>query len=912
MTDPARGTDGLVPNLWPAELDADYINLGELGRGGMAVVFRARDRELGRDVAIKVVRPRFSADDEAVARLVREAKTVAQLQHPNIVALHGLKHLADRSVALVMQLVPGRTLKSAIAQGGPLDPRRAEQILADIARALAFAHKAGVVHRDVKPENIFLDDVSGRALLSDFGVARAMDASNELTATGTTIGTPTYMPPEQIDGLEVDGRSDLYSLGMVAWEMLTGQRPWAGESLYGVIYRQKHDPLPPIDGYRKDVEPRLLYLIEGLMQKRPDKRWSSAARFLALLSSNEELPGLHDWMVLRKRQRRSPVTPGGPQSGAPATQETMRFVRGQPVGVPPPTEGIVPPGTYPEPEPHDEFPGDVVEEEDPEVVAEEASRRWVALALVAAIVAVGGWLGWRTFVSPPSVLDTGAPTAVMDDRRSVEVPVTDSAEATAGGREALSGGPPIPDSVIDTARAFLAWLAMQNAERAAAQRDSASGTAIVGGARPGTTSRTPAGSSREASPPPTQRVPVPQPERAANINQPPRLSSPGDAARSQATGGDAPPPVLVMPSPDPPAPAIAVAPEQRPIASGARHSCRLRGDGRAECWGNNDAGQLGDGSFDGHAVAAPIAGNFRFTQLAAGFSHTCGVTSDGGILCWGSNGAGQLGDGTTAVRAAPVRVNSREAFAAVRTGQTHTCALSRSGSVHCWGGNTYGQLGSGTRDASPSPMAVTLPAPAAALAVGPYHSCAITRRGAAYCWGRNDEGQLGDGSRTHREAPVAVRLESSVTGLAAGAAHTCAVLGTGQVWCWGRNNYGQLGLAGFEEGSAVPRRVVAPASFTTVVAGSVHTCGRTRDGRVWCWGRNSYGQLGDGSTTDQPRPVEVPGVSSVVALDAGAAHTCAVERDGTTWCWGYNVDGQVGRGDRDNALAPARVVVPPR
>ncbi|HEX7123827.1 MAG TPA: protein kinase [Gemmatimonadaceae bacterium] len=911
MTDPARGTDELAPNLWPAELDPEYINLGELGRGGMAVVFRARDRELGRDVAIKVVKPRFSADDEAVARLVREAKTVAQLQHPNIVALHGLKHLSDRSVALVMQLVPGRTLKSAIAQGGPLDPRRAEQILADIARALAFAHKVGVVHRDVKPENIFLDDISGRALLSDFGVARAMDASNELTATGTTIGTPTYMPPEQIDGLEVDGRSDLYSLGMVAWEMLTGQRPWAGESLYGVIYRQKHDPLPPIDSYRKDVEPRLLYLIEGLMQKRPDKRWSSAARFLALLSSNEEPPGLHDWMVLRQRQRRAPATPRSlPYDGAPPTQETMRFVRGQPVGVPPPAEGIVPPGVYPEPEPEHEFPGDPVEQEVPEPVPEERSPRWVALALVAAIVAVGGWLGWRTFVNPPSVLDTGVPMVVMEDRRSVDVPLNDSARPAEGG-EALSGVPPIPDSVIDTARAFLAWLAMQNAERAAAAQRDSSFTAAVGGSRTGTTSPTQATTPRETAPPPTSRAPTTQSQRP-DANEPPPASSSGGNVRSERTGVVTAPPVTLTPPAEPAAPAFTVPAEQRPIASGARHSCRLRADGRAECWGNNDAGQLGDGSFDGHAVAAPIAGSFRFTQLAAGFSHTCGVTTDGGILCWGSNGAGQLGDGTTAVRAAPVRVNSREAFAAVRTGQTHTCALTRGGNVHCWGGNTYGQLGSGTRDASPSPVAVTLPAPAAALAVGPYHSCAITRRGAAYCWGRNDEGQLGDGSTTHRETPTAVRLESSVTSLAAGAAHTCAVVSGGQVWCWGRNNYGQLGLAGFEEGSAVPRRVVAPASFTTVVAGSVHTCGRGRDGRVWCWGRNSYGQLGDGTTTDQPRPVEVPGVSSVVALDAGAAHTCAVERDGTTWCWGYNVDGQVGRGDRDNALAPARVVVPPR
>src|SRR3970040_1014052 len=250
VTEPERPADDAVPHLWPAELDADYRLMGELGRGGMAVGFWTRVRDLGREVAVKVVRPRFAADEEAVARLAREARTVAQLEHPNIVGVYSIRHLADRSVALVMQLIPGRTLKQAVTEDGPFDAARAEQVLRDVARALAYAHRAGVVHRDVKPENIFLDATSGRAMLSDFGVARVMDAPTELTATGTTIGTPTYMAPEQIDGVNLDGRSDLYSLGMVGWEILTGQRPWAGESLYSVIYRQKHDQLPPLDTLR--------------------------------------------------------------------------------------------------------------------------------------------------------------------------------------------------------------------------------------------------------------------------------------------------------------------------------------------------------------------------------------------------------------------------------------------------------------------------------------------------------------------------------------------------------------------------------------------------------------------------------------------------------------------------------------
>ena len=164
MTDPVVREGAIESGTgWPAELSDEYEYLGELGRGGMAVVYRARERALGREVAVKVVRPRYHSDEEAVARLQREARTVAQLEHPNIVSLHAIKRL-NTGLALVMQIVPGQTVKQAL-NGAPMSVERAEAILRDIARALAYAHRCGVVHRDVKPENIFLDDVTGRALL---------------------------------------------------------------------------------------------------------------------------------------------------------------------------------------------------------------------------------------------------------------------------------------------------------------------------------------------------------------------------------------------------------------------------------------------------------------------------------------------------------------------------------------------------------------------------------------------------------------------------------------------------------------------------------------------------------------------------------------------------------------------------
>ncbi|MGH7710076.1 MAG: serine/threonine-protein kinase, partial [Gemmatimonadaceae bacterium] len=298
------GGGGLLPAdvRWPRELDGEYECLGELGRGGMAIVYHARDRELNRDVAVKVVRTRYVHDAEAVARLAREARTVAHLEHPNLVALHAVKRLTDDSLALVMQLVPGKTLKQALRDEGAFSPDRVERVLRDIARALAYAHARGIVHRDVKPENIFLDAATGRALLSDFGVAISRDADTSLTATGTAIGTPTYMSPEQIDGARVDGRSDLYSLGLVAWEMLTGRRPWDGESLYSVIYRQKHEELLSIDALRPDVSERLRFLIDGLLRKQPASRWASAERFLGRLNDASDPPGLKQWRQYKRKQ----------------------------------------------------------------------------------------------------------------------------------------------------------------------------------------------------------------------------------------------------------------------------------------------------------------------------------------------------------------------------------------------------------------------------------------------------------------------------------------------------------------------------------------------------------------------------------------------------------------------------------
>jgi tRNA A-37 threonylcarbamoyl transferase component Bud32 len=402
-------------------LAGDYELLREIGRGASAVVYEARDLALGRHVAVKVVHPRIAATaSDDMERLAREARTVARLHHPNIVTLYAVKRLPDTGgLALVMQLVPGGTLKDEIAREGALSPERAEQVLRDIAAGLAYANARGVVHRDVKPENIFLDD-SGSAMLADFGIAWSADQESRLTMTGAAIGTPTYMAPEQIDGGAPDARSDLYSLGLVTWEMLAGQRPWAGESLFNVMLKQKTAELPPLDLLRPGVVPdRLQYIVERMLQKHPGARWAGAEALVGKLDRWVVPADYPQWQASRRRRReqaQAQVAAAPAPTSAPADVATVVFRRAASEGVGPsaarpidsgmavatqastsavahPADALVP-HVIAVPEGAREVATPVIEERPPSWVldaepVEPPSRRWLVAGLVGTLVVVG-------------------------------------------------------------------------------------------------------------------------------------------------------------------------------------------------------------------------------------------------------------------------------------------------------------------------------------------------------------------------------------------------------------------------------------------------------------------------------------------------------------------------------------------
>src|SRR5688572_29103871 len=236
-------------------LGGQYEIDGEIGRGGMAVVYRARDRRLNRAVAIKVLPPELAYDPAIRTRFTREAQTSAQLSHAHIVPIYDVGE-REGVAYFVMSLIGGGNLASLLA-GEPRQPiEEVRRLVCQIADALAYAHLRGVIHRDIKPDNILLDPESGRALVSDFGIARAIEAGTRLTVTGIAVGTPTYMSPEQAVGeREVDGRSDIYSLGVLGYQMLTGRVPFTAGTSMALLMKHMGEPPTPISQLRSETPP---------------------------------------------------------------------------------------------------------------------------------------------------------------------------------------------------------------------------------------------------------------------------------------------------------------------------------------------------------------------------------------------------------------------------------------------------------------------------------------------------------------------------------------------------------------------------------------------------------------------------------------------------------------------------------
>jgi serine/threonine-protein kinase len=271
-------------------LSANYELDREIGRGGMGIVYKARDKRLKRPVAVKLLPPELAFRGEIRSRFLKEAETAAQLSHPNIVPIYSVDE-RDGLVFFVMAFVDGENLAARLHTRGRLDADETRRIMKEVAEALAYAHERGVVHRDIKPDNILLcADDDGRVMVTDFGIARAISegADSRLTATGMAIGTPAYMSPEQSMGeRDIDGRADLYALGVVGYQMLSGELPFNAPSTPALLVKQISERPTPVDVHRPDAPADLARAVMMLLEKDPANRFPTADALVTALDTGD-------------------------------------------------------------------------------------------------------------------------------------------------------------------------------------------------------------------------------------------------------------------------------------------------------------------------------------------------------------------------------------------------------------------------------------------------------------------------------------------------------------------------------------------------------------------------------------------------------------------------------------------------
>jgi len=288
---PRAGGDGMWQEQQELLREAtlgEYEILGELGRGGMAAVYLGHEIALDRKVAIKVMSPALVHGDGMIERFKREARTAASLSHPNIIPVYAVRE-TDRLLFFVMKFISGRPLDSVVKELGPLPIPMVQMILQQVGGGFGYAHRRGIIHRDIKPANVMIDD-EGWSVITDFGIAKVSQAEG-LTMTGMTVGTPTYMSPEQCMAQDVTGASDQYSLGVVAYEMITGRPPFTGGSMMAIMYGHFNDPPPPIEQSRPDCPDELKHAVLRMLEKDPAKRWPTME---AAVEAIGEPPGKSD------------------------------------------------------------------------------------------------------------------------------------------------------------------------------------------------------------------------------------------------------------------------------------------------------------------------------------------------------------------------------------------------------------------------------------------------------------------------------------------------------------------------------------------------------------------------------------------------------------------------------------------
>lgn len=351
--------------------------------------------------------------------------------------------------------------------------------------------------------------------------------------------------------------------------------------------------------------------------------------------------------------------------------------------------------------------------------------------------------------------------------------------------------------------------------------------------------------------------------------------------------------------------------------AGPYHTCASMIDNRLFCWGDNSRDQLGDVAADGNVLLPQQVGiESDWQQISAGDRHTCATTHTGDLMCWGSYASGQLGDGHDANKLVPSRVGSESNWHSVTAGWSDTCANTHDDGIFCWGDNGSGRLGNGTTAEYRLPSQVDANSSWRSISVGGGHTCATQPDGKLYCWGNNSYGQVGATTvGSDQTTPIQEKTHTTWLSVDGGYGHSCAIAANQSMYCWGLNASGQLGNASIIGYTEDPTRESANKLWAHVASGTAHTCGIDTSDKLFCWGLNSKGQLGDDTTTSRNAPTQVPTNSTWLStyantwrsVDVAETHTCAINSDNILFCWGDNGSGQLGDGTTTSQSTPQRV-----
>ncbi len=760
--------------------DIVILRIAEGGMGYIELVARQQGR-FSRLFARKRLHPHLRGDAAFRAMFLDEARLAGLIRHPNVAAALEVGEDADGPF-LLMDYVDGPSLAEVLARIQPrehlLPVAFCVTVLAQAARGLHAAHELvsaegtplGVVHRDISPKNLLIG-FDGLVRVADFGIAKARD-NVEQTRVGVLKGNVGYMAPEYLRFQELDGRSDLFALGVVLHETLTRERLYDGDDSAAIARRILDEPAPDIFEER-DVPPELAALLFELMAKdrtlRPPTALAAAARLeqisadLALAEGPFDLQAFLDAELSSMREERRRVIDAAKalaasearvSDGDSATSANLSRAAALAGGLA-----------------HASGTTSVSTSVGP-IVTAGARRRWhrrtpLLMALVAAVLAAIAW-----------------PRHRVPDHTSAVPFVVGHAALWSGGSQncALRGDRlacwgnnsrgQLGDGTLDTRGAPV--LASVRGIRDVAMGEVHT-CAVTNDGHVWCWGRNVRGELGHPSP---------------NLSRV-ALEVPG------VTGVEV-------------------------IVAGRQHVCALLAGGAVSCWGANESGQLGRPPSSGAEAPALVAGLPPVERLFAGGSNTCVTAADGQLRCWGADDSSQLGDDGTEARPTPAPVPGADGMVSVaianntQAGKKNPdlsksagfiCGVRRDGRVLCWGNNYTGQLGDGSREDRARPTLVPGITDAVQVAAGDLHVCVLRRSGRVSCWGRNEFGTLGDGTmgpRVIRLVPVDARSIEDAVGISAGGAHSCARLRRGAVLCWGVNNHSQLG-----DGSNVLR----PAPF---------------------------------------------------------------------------------------------------